>query len=736
MKKPPQWGFFDGVLFIFDPTMNALNSNRLMIFLLLIACCPPLNAKEGMWIPSMLGAAYDDMKAMGLKLTEDELYSINHASIKDAVVLFGGGCTGEFVSKDGLLFTNHHCGFDYIQYHSSLEHDYLKNGFWAMNRNEELPCEGLSVLIVQELKDITKEMQKNILASMSRSEFDNIISANKKQVESELKKNYPGYMISIKTFDYGNQYIAMIMKSFEDVRLVGAPPSEIGKFGGDTDNWVWPRHTGDFSVFRVYANEQNEPSKFAQNNVPFHPAHSFPVNLSGVKQGDFSMVYGFPGRTEHLLTAESTELITNVINPMRIEMRSRSLEVIDARMKSSDEIRIKYAGKQSDVANAWKKWKGQQIGLSEYRATEKKKQQEQILHETCKSEGMNEYPAVIEDLNKLVHEKGKIAAQQALFVEYIYYGPEIHAFAHKFSELVKLKDSIATHPKEIQEICDELLPEVRLFYKNFDLTTEVAWYSALTPCYLYRYADPFNPVPVKPFFEDEVLRKYNKSFFADSSKVIALLKKPTAASMKKILKDEFFIASEKIFNEFDRKIRPEYQAYQKELDFLMMKFSKAQQLLTKNKSWADANSTLRISFGKVEGSSPVDGQTYKYFTTTQGILQKASMGLEDYEISPKMQKLLETKDFGNYQDVDGTLHTCYTGSNHTTGGNSGSPALNAQGELTGINFDRSWESTMSDVMYNPEICRNIMVDVRYVLWVIDRYAGAGYLLKEMDIRTN
>ncbi|MFM7104188.1 MAG: S46 family peptidase [Flavobacteriales bacterium] len=691
-------------------------------------------AKEGMWIPSLLGAAYDDMQAMGLKLSEEDIYSINRASIKDAIVLFGGGCTGEFVSKDGLLFTNHHCGFDYIQYHSSVAKDYLKNGFWAMKKSDELPCPGLSVLMVHELKDITLEMRKNISSSMQQTEFDAALSANRKAVDTDLKKAYPGFVISIKTFDYGNQFIAMIMKSYDDVRLVGAPPAEIGKYGGDLDNWVWPRHTGDFSVFRVYANAKNEPAKYESGNVPFHPTHSLPIDLSGVKEGDFSMVYGFPGKTEHLLSAASTELITQRINPMRIDMRTRSLEVIDSRMKTSAEIRIKYSGKQSDVANAWKKWKGQQIGLSDYDAVEKKRKSESVFLAECQKQGQFECQAILDNLNTLVRDKGKIAAQQALFVEYLYYGPEIHAFAHRFSELVAHKDSLMEKKIEVKAICEELLPEVRLFYKNFDLPTEVSWYANLTPMFLYKYADPMNPVPVKSLFEEEVMKKYRKSFLVDSTRVVELLKNPNLSSLKKLMKDEFFVAAEKIFEDYERRIKPEYQAYQKQLDYWMMNFSKTQQAMSQNQSWADANSTLRISYGKVDGSSPVDGQTYRYFTTSQGILQKAASGEDDYSISSRMRQLLQSKNFGQYKDADGTLHTCYTGSNHTTGGNSGSPALNADGELTGINFDRSWESTMSDIMYNPDICRNIMVDIRYVLWVIDIYAGAGYLLTELDIR--
>ena len=712
---------------------------RIQILLLCAATCTSmsrLQAKEGMWIPSMLGAAYNDMQALGLKLSADDLYSINHASIKDAVVLFGGGCTGEFVSKDGLLFTNHHCGFDYIQYHSSVKNDYLKDGYWAMNRNEELPCPGLSILIVHELKDITTEMRKNISPTMQQKEFDAIIAANRKTLDTELKNAYPGFVISIKTFDYGNQFIAMIMKSYEDVRLVGAPPSEIGKYGGDLDNWVWPRHTGDFSVFRVYANSQNEPTKYTSSNVAYKPAYSLPIDLTGVEEGDFSMVYGFPGKTEHLLCADATELITKIINPMRIDMRTHSLEVIDERMKSSAEIRIKYAGKQSDIANAWKKWKGQQIGLADYNATAKKRASEKNLRQECQNLGLTEYTKSLDDLNALIYDKGKIAAQQALFVEYIYYGPEIHLFAHQFSELVALKDSLTEKKNQVKIICEELLKEARMFYKNFDLPTEVKWYASLTPMYLYSYTDPENPRKVQPLFEEEVLKKYNKSFLIDSTRVIALLTHPTATSIKKLLNDEFYKESGKIFADYENRIRPEYQKYQKQMDYLMMNFSKAQQVINKGNAWADANSTLRLSFGKVDGSSPIDGQSYKYFTTTQGILQKSSTGQEDYNVSPKMRQLLETKNFSKYADKDGTLHTCYTGSNHTTGGNSGSPALNAEGELTGINFDRSWESTMSDIMYNPEICRNIMVDIRYVLWVIDVYAGAGYLIEEMDIRLN
>jgi len=688
-------------------------------------------AKEGMWIPSLLNVVYSDMQSQGLQLTAEDLYDANGSSLKDAIVLFGGGCTGEIVSNDGLLFTNHHCGFDYIQFHSSLKNDYLRDGFWAKSRAEELRCDGLSVVFVVRMDDVTEAMRKGITSSMTPAEADAILQKNKKALEEQYKKENPALGLQLKSFNYGNQYLAIVTKTYNDVRLVGAPPSEIGKFGGDTDNWVWPRHTGDFSVFRIYADAKNEPAKYSTSNVPFKPAHHLPINITGVKEGDFSMVYGFPGRTEHLLTSYAVDFITSKLNPMRIDMRDQTIAVLEGRMRASDEIRIKYAAKQSDVANAWKKWKGQQIGLTNFRALEQKRKFEEDYTAQSNKPEFKAYGEVLPKLKSLYEQVNHLNFEAQLFVEYMYYGPELFNFSYRFHDLVSNFDTLQANGK-LQSAIEELKQGARAFYKDFDLSTEMQIYARLQPLYEVKYNFRGEMDKVEKVSESDMLSFYLKSVFADSTVLFKLLDKPGKGMIKKIKTDYFYSHAEMMSDDYNTRLRPQLGDLNKQIDFWMQKYTEGMMKMFPGNYWADANSTLRISYGKVEGSFPRDGEHYTPHTTADGILQKYYTGNPDFVIGSRLKSLLEARNYGDYGS-GGELNVCYTGSNHTTGGNSGSPALNAKGELTGINFDRSWESTMSDIMYNPEICRNIMVDVRYVLWVIDVYAEADYLLKEMTI---
>jgi hypothetical protein len=686
-----------------------------------------IQAKEGMWIPSVLSAVYDDMQAAGIQLTEEDLYSVNQSSLKDAIVLFDGGCTGEIISNEGLMLTNHHCGFDYIQFHSSLQHDYLKNGFWAMNRSEELICEGLSVVFVVRMDDVTMRMRDGIKEGMSMMEMDALLLKNKKIVEEEYKTKHPKLGLQIKAFNYGNQYFAIVTKSYNDVRFVGAPPSEIGKFGGDTDNWVWPRHTGDFSMFRIYADKNNEPAGYSKDNVPFKPSHFLPVNLGGVKEGDFSMVYGFPGRTDHLLTSYAVDFVMNQSNPMRIDFRDQTIAVLEGKMRSSDALRIKYAAKQSDVANAWKKWKGQQIGLVNFEAIAQKQKFESEFSEKTKQKEFLMYGDILPNLKTNIELMNPYSMASAKFVEYFYYGPELYKFSYRFNDLIENYDTLKANGK-LKASIDDLKKGARLFYKDFDLETEKAIFTKLHPLYTVKYGTLNSGSSVST-----TTIVYDKSVYRDSTILFKLLDKLGKGSIKKMKSDYFYLNAMNMMNDFNNNVRPKLAEYQKQVDFYMHQYTSAMMKMFPSDYWSDANSTLRISFGKVDGSEPRDGEVYKYFTTADGILDKNATRNPDFELNDRLKSLLSKREYGQYAE-NGELHVCYTGSNHTTGGNSGSPALNAKGELTGINFDRSWESTMSDIMYNPNICRNIMVDIRYVLWVVDVYAGAGYLLNEMSLR--
>jgi hypothetical protein len=603
-----------------------------------------------------------------------------------------------------------------------------------MNRDQELICDGLSVVFIVRMDDVTAQMREGIKSGMTMIEAEVVLTKNKAALEAAYLKDNPGLGVQIRAFNYGNQYFASLTKAYNDVRLVGAPPSEIGKFGGDTDNWVWPRHTGDFSVFRIYADKNNEPARYSKDNVPFKPAHFLPVNISGVKEGEYSMVYGFPGRTDHLLTSYAVDFVMNESNPMRIDFRDQSIAVLEGAMRSSDELRIKYAAKQSDIANAWKKWKGQQIGLTNFDAIGMKQKFEYEYSSKCKLEENSAYAGLLDALKKKYDEANPTIFSMQRFVEYAYYGPELISFSNRFRVLAdnyeKLKNdgTLAATIKDLKE-------GARLFYKDFDLTTEKAIYARLWPLFHVKYNSSLSTDMLKASFilsSEEVNKVYDKSVFRDSTVLFKLLDNFGKSSLKKLKKDPLMIESSALYDDFNQNLRTKSAHFQKEIDFLMQKYVEGMMKMFPGDYWSDANSTLRITFGQVSGSAPRDGEMYKYYTTTDGILQKNATGNPDFEIQPKLKSLLEKKEFGKY-GTNGELRVCYTGSNHTTGGNSGSPALNAKGELTGINFDRSWESTMSDITYNPEICRNIMLDARYVLWVIDVYAGAGYLIDEMNV---
>ncbi|MEN9348256.1 MAG: hypothetical protein RLZZ77_1767 [Bacteroidota bacterium] len=693
-----------------------------------------MTAHEGMWIPAVLGAVYDDMKAQGLKLSKEDLYSVNNSSLKDGIVLFGGGCTAEIVSDQGLLFTNHHCGFDYIQFHSSVTNDYLTNGFWAKDQNGELVCKGLSVTFVLKMEDITDAIFLGVKSTMSLDEIENLKKVNKSAIEASFKKQ--GIEASVKAFNYGNQYFAIYTKTYRDVRLVGAPPSAVGKFGGDTDNWVWPRHTGDFSMFRIYADENNEPADYNPQNKPYNPAHYFPVNIQGVKEGDYSMVYGFPGRTEHLLTSYSIDYVNNKSNPMRIKMRETSLDIIGNRMKSGDKVRIQYAAKQSSISNAYKKWVGQEMGLSRFQAYETRKNEEQLLISNLITEKRANDQNILPNIELLYKDYSDYLFARDAFVEYVYYGPEIFSFAHDVTEVLSIADSLKKSGKWDDEI-KKLKENAHLFYKDFDLTTEKMLFTAMSPLYSNYVKDGLGDQAFNPrgsmTWEAYAEKVYGKSMFRDSTTFFAVVENYDSKSWKKISKDPVYMTSTDLFKSFNGMLAPKFGEFNSKFNALMYRYVK---LLTEMKDqrteWCDANSTLRISFGKVEGSAPRDGMQYTYFTTADGILEKYNTGNPDFELPDRLVQLLERKAYQGYDD-NGQLRVCYTASNHTTGGNSGSPALNAKGELVGINFDRSWESTMSDMYYNPDICRNIMVDIRYVLWIIDVYAEADYLINEMKI---
>ena len=714
-------------MYIFAIQFNIMKKATQSLFLFFLLSVNILHAHEGMWIPSLLKVLEGQMQSEGMQITAEDIYSINQSSLKDAIVHFGGGCTAEVVSKKGLILTNHHCGYSQIQQHSSLENNLLKDGFWAMSMKEELKNPGLTATFIVRIEDVTDKVL-NVVKDQNTDEGNKTMLANIKAIE-KAAVNQPNYKASVKPFYYGNKYFMIVSKTYKDVRLVGAPPSAMGKFGGDTDNWVWPRHTCDFSMFRIYANADNEPAEISDDNVPYQAVRALDIAIDGVKENDFTMVFGFPGRTSQYLTSKAVENYIAKLLPARIEMRKNSLRHIDAAMAMDEATYIKYASKQSRISNAYKKWIGQDLGLRKKEAVKKKLNLEKDW--VTKGKGNK---ALLDELFEL--ENKKVEAQMAynMFIEFYYYGPEMMRWATGFNKLA--------NSKEFDKEAKKKLKNMQNFFKNYDVNVDKKVFASLVPIYIKHVKKEMlskeltDLVNKYPSSEEMVEALYKKSKLHNKEQVEKLLQGSQKSFKKKLEKDPIYNLAQSLLTHFLNEVRPGYSQMTQDEEKLMKSFVKSLMMAYPEKSfWADANSTLRLTYGKVEGSAPRDGMEYTWFTTMDGIIEKYNTGEADFEVPQRLLDLYEEKNYGQY-GTDGKLHVCLLGSNHTTGGNSGSPALDAYGRLIGINFDRSWESTMSDVLFDKDICRNIMVDIRYVLWVIDIYAGAGHLVKEMNLVRN
>lgn len=696
-------------------------------------------AGEGMWLPIFLKQLNEsEMQAKGMKVTAEDIYSVNKSSMKDAVVLFGGGCTGEIISDKGLLLTNHHCGLSQIQAHSSLQNDYLKNGFWAYNQDQEIPCPGLSVTFIISIEDVTSKIIPFLKPELTEAERELKIRELSSTIEKE-KSNGTHYTGSVRSFYNGNQFYLFILETFKDVRMVGAPPGSIGKFGGDTDNWMWPRHTGDFSLFRVYAGKDNKPADYAKENQPFQPRHFFPVSLKGIQQGDFTMVYGFPGRTTQYIPSFAVKTILETINPARIKIRTGRLQIIDEAMRSSDLVRIQYYSKQASIANAWKKWIGESKGLKRMNTIANKKKEEEGFQKWALGSGNKDYATLLSDYEKTYMKYTPLSKTNDYINEAIY-GVELLRYARGFNKLATLCQAKVKDEKSIAEESKRILDGASGFFKNLDATTDKKLFAAMLQMYLTDVDVTMHPALLTEMrskykgnlseYADEL---YSTSMLIDSIKLKSLLTDFTSKKSKKLLNDPAFRLSQAFSDLYSAKIETEFNQLASKINALNRKYMAAQmEMRPDQKFYPDANSTLRVAYGNVEGYEPADGVTYKYFTTIEGIIEKEDPSVEEFEVPAKLSELYRSKDYGRY-GVNGTLPVAFVASNHTTGGNSGSPVLNANGELIGTNFDRVWEGTMSDIDFDPEHCRNISLDIRYTLFVIDKYAGCSRLIDEMKI---
>lgn len=691
-------------------------------------------AREGMWLPFLIKQLNEsEMQRMGMKISAEDIYSVNQSSLKDAVVIFGGGCTGELISSQGLLLTNHHCGYGQIQSHSSLENDYLTDGFWAMNKEQELPNSGLTATFIKRMEDVSSEVLEGIYASTPQAERRSKIQERIKKIVARSTEN-TNLKAEVKAFFMGNQYILIVSEVYKDVRLVGAPPSSIGKFGFDTDNWVWPRHTGDFALFRIYADKDNKPAEFNKENVPYKPIHHFPVSVQGYKPGDFTMVYGFPGSTQQYLPEVAVRYVMQIANPAKIKMRDTSLEIIGRAMRNDKKINIQYAAKQSRIANAWKKWIGQNKGLENKGALEIKRDLENEFQQKVEAnaEWKANYGSLLSEYNQVHKNYEKPHFAREMLIEIFYYGPEFLRFAYNFEALQNAKTE-----SEFNTVLEKLKASKAGFFKDYNMQVDKELFNAMVPLYL-EYVDE----TLRPEYWTTYLNKrkngdwlYQKSAFVNEARFDALVNKIKFKKTSALAKDPGFLFAKHLMDTYNTKAKGEYENLQPQIAELERKYMEALMLVMPDykKYYPDANFSLRVTYGNVGGYKPMDAVEYQYFTTTEGILEKYDSLSYEFNVPKKLVELIKTKDYGNYANADGTMPVCFLAANHTTGGNSGSPALNANGHLIGLNFDRTWESTMSDIMYDPNICRNIMVDARYILFIVDKFAGAKHLVDEMTL---
>ena len=660
-------------------------------------------ADEGMWLlPYLQKMNIGDMKAKGCQLTAEDIYSVNHGSLKDAIVIFGNGCTGEVVSPEGLVFTNHHCGYGSIQALSSVEHDYLKDGFWAMSNEEELPAPGLTVTFIRRIIDVTPEVLGNIPSIAKGEERSEMEDKNIEALYEKLRAENPGMTINIQPFFGGNQYFAFVMEVYRDIRLVGTPPTSIGKFGGDTDNWAWPRHTGDFSMFRIYADKDNRPAAYSPDNVPYRSKKHFKISTEGIQEGDFTMIYGFPGNTQEYILSDAVDYIVHRSDPMKIRIRTERLDRINAAQEKDPAMRIMYAAINAGISNAWKKWQGEALGLTRLNTVASKQEYERAFQAWAQDKP--EYRDVLKELK----------AEYARIFD-AYFALELMSETIRTGEL----NRIYNRPS----FGDEIYPQVKAL--NRDLFRV-----------LYReYYDNCPQEYMVPLFAAEVERLGSPEAYAELMfEATHKEDESTEAPELEALRADIRTTVTRIFDELGKcstrnlnseRLNELYTTYIKGL----------REWDTERAFYPDANLTLRVAYGKVGGYRYADGVYHKPYTTVEGILEKDNPEIYDYNIPQRLRDIIAAKDYGRWGvEIDGrtTVPVCFLADNHTTGGNSGSPIINGRGELVGLNFDRTWRSTMSDVAFDETICRNIAVDVRYVLFVIDRIGGAGYLFGEMD----
>ncbi|NOQ72907.1 MAG: serine protease [Crocinitomix sp.] len=711
---------------------------KYLLFLALFSISFLGQADEGMYLPFQLKKNKKDMKAAGLELSTKEIFNPKKPSVKDAIVSFGGYCTGEIISSKGLILTNHHCGYDAIRENATPEDDILTNGFWAKNSSEEKPIAGLTASIVVEIKDVTKTILKSLNGDMTPAQRKSTIRELSAKL-SEAAVDGTHYVAEVKSFYAGTEFYLFIYEVFRDVRLVGAPPSAIGKYGGNTDNWMWERHTGDFSMFRIYANASNEPADFAMDNKAYAPKHHLPISLDGVEENDFAMIMGYPGSTDRFLTSYGIDLATEKEQPNRVKIRAEKLRIMKEDMDASDAVRLQYASKYAQVSNYWKYFIGQTEQLKNNKVGDRKKGIEKAFTDWVneKPKRQTRYGNVLKDFEDAYTELEIINDVQVYFFEAVY-SVDFNKFMLSHIKLYRtLSNTPSPEPEVVKAITDNLKTKSDAFYESVNMETELKLISATLQMY-------FEDVPSSQRSTEAnvIYNTYDKSIpslvaeisgglFANQANYEAFLDDPTLERMEN--SDLFVICNGLMSDYMDIANGPMASSAKTKLVQAKRLFIEAlREMDPKKKFYPDANSTLRLSFGNVLPYTSIQGKTFKHYTTMEGLMAKEDPNNEDFIVPSKLKELYEKKDYGRY-GTDGDLRVNFITNNDITGGNSGSPVMNSKGELIGCAFDGNWESMSGDISFEEDFQRTICVDIRYILFVIDKYAGASHIVDEMTI---
>ncbi|MFW6020331.1 MAG: S46 family peptidase [Bacteroidales bacterium] len=708
------------------------------ILALMLVFQPKLKADEGMWLPFLVERLnYEDMQKMGLQLTPEEIYSVNNSSIKDAIVQFGNGCTGEIISEKGLILTNHHCGHGNIQEHSTTENDYLEDGFWARSLEEELPNEDFSVSFLIRVEDVTDKVLENVNNDMEEKERNNVINEQIKKIKSKATEDND-YKAVLKSFFDGNAYYMFIMEEYPDVRLVGAPPSSIGNFGGDTDNWMWPRHTGDFSLFRVYTAPDGSPAEYSEDNIPMKPKHHLPISIDGVEPGDFSMIMGYPGGTDRYMTSYGINQNLDKMYPTRIKIRRKKLDIMDKYMENNSSVKIKYSSKRARVSNYWKNFIGMSKALKDLKIPQEKEQlEERLTNWINQSEERKEkYGKALPNIKEFYKASDNHVIQRYHFIEAIYLGPEVIGLSRQFEPLASALDADEKDDEKIEAMIAKIKSDIKKHFKDYYKPLDKDMMTVMFRMYSNEVPENQQPELFKKMvkkhdgdFEELADNVYSKSMFDSKKELIKWLDDPKLKTLKK---DPVYELKEAFFEDFN-KMQAGLEEANLKKDKGRRLFMQALRKMDSDKTfYPDANFTLRLTYGKVAGYKPEDAVTYRHYTTLQGIMEKEDPDNKEFIVPEKLKELYKNKNYGPYGEGE-EMHVCFLTDHDITGGNSGSPVIDGDGNLVGLAFDGNWEAMSGDIAFEDELQRTINADIRYVLFVIDKFAGAQNIIDELDI---